>query len=139
MTAAFLSPLRMETIGEREWLLTDDLVFFSALYRGVVIAPRGFQTNLASIPRLMWTVFPKVGKHDCGAVIHDGGYGHALLTQNGERIHAAKTVSDSLFYEGMRAAGVSRFAAAVMYRAVVLYGRPEVHPLAAHSVEAVMA
>lgn len=134
MTSAFLSPLRMETIGEREWLLTDDLVFFSAKYRGVVIAPRGFQTNLASIPRLLWTVFPKVGRQDRAAVIHDAGYGHALVTQNGDRIHAVKHVSDDLFYEGMRSDGVNGLSAQVMYRAVVLCGSPSQHPLAAHAV-----
>lgn len=134
MNAAFLSPLRMETIGERQWLLTDDLVFFSALYRGVVIAPRGFQTNLASIPRVLWSVFPKTGKADFASVIHDGGYGHCLVTQNGDRIHAVKHVSDNLFYEGMRAAGVNRVSAVLMYRAVVLCGRPAEHPLAAHAV-----
>ena len=130
MNAAFLSPLRTETIGERRWLLTDDLVFYSAIYRGVFIAPRGFQTDLASIPRIAWVLFPKVGKHDKGAVIHDGAYANALVTQDGDRIFAAKAVGDTLFNEGMRAEHVNGLTRRFMHRAVAIWGDPNGHPLA---------
>lgn len=126
----FLSPLRMETIGDRRWLLIDDLIFRSEKYRGIVIAPRGFQTDLASIPRLAWTLVPKVGKWDGPSVIHDAGYSNALVTEHGDRIFAVKAVSDNLFLEGMHAQGVNGFLAQFMYRAVSLFGNPEGHPLA---------
>jgi hypothetical protein len=126
----FLSPLRMETIGDRRWLLIDDLIFQSAKYRGIVVAPRGFQTDLASIPRLAWTFVPKVGKWDFAACVHDAGYGNALVTEHGDRIFAVKAVSDTLFLEGMHAQGVNGFLAQFMYRAVSLFGNPEGHPLA---------
>ena len=130
MIAQFLTPLRTETLGPRRWILTDDLRFYSEQYRGIVVAPRGFQTDLASIPRLAWVLFPKVGNQDWAAVIHDAGYGNALVTQHGDRIFAVKKVSDDLFLEGMLAHGVSRFAARWMYRAVHLFGNPKGHPLA---------
>lgn len=132
MTARFLTPLRMETIGVRSWMLVDDLVFHSERYQGVVIAPRGVQTDLASIPRVLWSLVPKVGAHDKAAVIHDGGYAHYLVTEGGERIHTVKHVADALFYEGMRAEGVSGFIAGVLYHAVRLFGDPLAHPLAAN-------
>jgi len=130
MTARFLTPLRTETIGERRWLLTDELVFYSAQYRGIVVAPRGFQTDLASIPRAAFLIFPKVGLWDHAAVIHDSAYGNALVTDKGDRIFTTKTVADNLFREGMKANGVWSIAARLMYRTVYLFGNPKGHPLA---------
>src|SRR5688572_26980965 len=126
----------MESVGVRSWMLTDDLVFLSEKYGGQVSAPRGVQTDLASILRLFWTIFPKVGGHDKAAVIHDGGYAHYLVTAHGDRIHTVKRVADTLFYEGMRAEGVNRLAARLMYHAVHLFGNPETHPLAANRIGA---
>jgi hypothetical protein len=130
MNARFLTPLRMETIGDQQWLLIDDLVFYSSLYSGRVIATHGLQTNLASIPRIAWTIFPKVGKHDKASVIHDAGYSHSLVTEHGDRIYTVKAVADNLFYEGMKAEGVNSLQAWIMYRAVKGFGEPNAHPLA---------
>lgn len=127
--AKFLTPLRTEKIGERRWLLTDNLVFQSAKYPGKFIAPRGFQHDFASIPRWAWVCFPKVGNQDKAAVIHDGGYGHVLITENGDRIYTVKFVADNLFLEAMLAEGVNGLSARMMYRAVSWFGDPREHPL----------
>lgn len=126
----FLTPLRTETIGERTWILTDDLQFYSAKYRGIVIAPRGFQTDLASIPRAAWVLFPRVGLQDAASVIHDAAYSNALVTVQRDRIFTVKKVADDLFREGMQAKDVNGFAVRVMYRTVKLFGNPDGHPLA---------
>lgn len=136
MTARFCTPLRTEKICERRWMLVDDLVFLSDLYPGYFIAPRGVQTDLASIPRIYWTLFPKVGKQDKAAVIHDGGYGHYLVTEHGDRIRTAKHVADNLFLEGMRAEGVNRLSARIMFTGVKFFGDPKAHPLAANHIGA---
>lgn len=129
MSAAFLTPLRMEKIGPRRWLLIDDLVFQSDRYPGQFIAIRGFQTDLASIPRFLWVIAPKVDLYDQAAVIHDAAYGNALYTENLDRIHTIKAVADHLFHEGMLAMGVSGWRARLMYKAVDLFGTPVGHPL----------
>lgn len=134
MTAAgFLKRLRTEKIGNFRWILTDDLPFRSVKFPGVFIAPAGFQTDLASIPRIAWTIFPKAGgKHDPASVVHDAGYAHALVTENGDRIHTVKAVADLLFLEGMQAEHVSGFGSRLMYAAVSAFGNPAKHPLAAN-------
>ena len=129
MTARFLTPLRAETIGERRWLLIDDLVFLSVKYPGRVVAPRGFQTDLASIPRLAWSVFPRVGKQDKAAVIHDAAYGNALVTEHGDRVFTVKAVADAWFLEAMLAEGVGAWSARWMYTTVKCFGDPVGHPL----------
>jgi hypothetical protein len=122
-------------------MLIDDLVFYSEEYRGRFVAPAGFQTDLASIPRVVWTLFPKVGLHDKAAVIHDAAYANALTTFHEDRyarrrIFTAKTVADTLFDEGMKAAGVKGIARWFMQHAVVVFGSPEGHPLAENRVSA---
>ena len=130
--ARFHTDLVVKKIGERTWLLMEDLIFYSARFRGFVVAPRGFQTNLASIPTWAGSIFPLVGHQDKAAVIHDAGYGNALLTLDRERIFTIKHVADQLFDEGMEAEGVNTIKRWFMYRAVVLAGDPDGHPLAAH-------
>lgn len=133
MTCGFLTPLRMETLAPMRWLLLDDLAFLSARYRGVFVVPAGFQTDLASIPRPLWGLVPKVGAHDRAAVLHDAAYAHALLTERGRPVRAIKRVADALFDEAMRADGVPRVRRVLMAAAVRQFGDPDVHPLAAHA------
>lgn len=127
--ACFLTPLRVEKIGARRWLLTDDLYFQSARYGGVFVASRGFQTDLASIPRLLWVVAPKVDLYDAASVIHDASYGNALSTSDGKRVFAVKDVCDRLFLEAMLCLGVSGWRAKLMYSAVKNFSEPDGHPL----------
>lgn len=130
MAAEFLTPLRTEQIGARRWMLTDDLVFRSERYRGIVIAPRGMQTDFASIPRVFWIIAPKNDLYDGPACIHDGAYGNSLVTENGDRIHAIKPVGDSLFHEAMIVMKVPMWRANMMFKAVDVFGNPAGHPLA---------
>jgi hypothetical protein len=132
--SSFLGPLRIEKIAERRWMLTDDLAFDSTWPKcpGVFIAPRGFQTDLASIPQVLWSVLPHIGNWDRAATIHDAAYGNVLTNVNGDRMFVVKKLSDGLFYEGMRADGVGWWTARRMWRAVSAFGDPKGHPLAAH-------
>lgn len=130
MDAAFLTPLRVEKIGAQTWLLIDDLQFQSVTLDRVVVAPRGFQTDFASIPRYLWSVFPKTSRWDQAATIHDGGYAGALTDLNGERISVTKKQADQLFLEGCKAEGVNTVIAYIMYWMVRLFGDPIDHPLA---------
>jgi hypothetical protein len=130
MTAQFLTPLRIEKIGPRRWMLIDDLKFHSERYDGVFVAPRGFQSDFASIPGVLGSLFPIVGSYDPVAVIHDAGYMHALTTLSGTRVHTVKHVADNLFAEGLKAVGVGFLRRRLMTRMVRLFGDPAVHPLA---------
>ena len=135
MDARFVTSLDMRKIGAQRWLLLDDLVFQSVELNGLLIAPRGFQTDLASIPRALWAVFPKEDVYDQAAVIHDGAYGHALLTRGQQRVEVVKPVADRLFYEAMLACGFGKVRAQLLYRAVSLFGNPAAHPLADNQLE----
>lgn len=132
MSPAFLTPLRVEQIGARRWLLTDTLIFRSAALRGTLAVPRGFQTDFASIPRFAWVLFPPADSYNPAAVMHDGAYANALMAQSGARVFLVKRLADDLFEECLRAVGISLWRRWVMATAVRAYGTPEGHPLAAH-------
>jgi hypothetical protein len=126
----FLGPLDLRQIGPRRWMTLDDLVFRSARYAGYFVVPRGFQTDLASIPAALWgPLLPPVGAHDRAAVLHDAAYAHALLTHRGARIRCAKHVADDLFAEALRADGVPVWRRVLMVAAVRKFGDMDAHPL----------
>lgn len=126
----FLNPLDIRKIGDRRWMTLDDLVFRSARYPGLFVVPRGFQTDLASIPAIIWgPLLPPVGAHDRAAVLHDAAYAHALATLSGQRIRCAKVVADTLFDEALRADGVPSWRRVLMVAAVKRFGALDAHPL----------
>jgi hypothetical protein len=44
-----------------------------------IVVPAGFETDGASVPRLLWPVFPPWGVLFFGSIIHDFGYQHGYL------------------------------------------------------------
>ena len=116
--AAFLSTLWLEDIDGDNSIIAAPLRFWSAELRGIVVVPTGFVTNFASIPRWLWTLFPKRGPHDWAAVLHDAGYEGALRTAAGQRIHLIKGLSDRLFLEALIVRHVGPLRRNLMYAAV---------------------
>ena len=123
----YLNELDLRKIGERLWRQLDNFAFESDLYPGVFVSPKGTVTNLASIPRIAWRIYPPVGNYDEAAVIHDAAVHGKLVTPTGERIHTIKSVADNLFYEALRCetfrkSKVGPKTAAIMYFMVKNFG-----------------
>lgn len=115
------SALRLEEVsdwfGSRQmWRLADDFWFELRLASDVpawrVTVPRGFETDLASIPRFLWPIFPPLGPWNKAAVLHD-----FLYSIPG----CSSFLADSLFREAMASLGVPIWRRVVMYYAVRLY------------------
>ena len=79
------------------------------------LAPKGFITDGASIPRIAWSFIggPFEGQYRKAAIIHDVAC--VERTRSWQVTHRA-------FYTGMRAAGVDEADAKVMYAAVYHFG-----------------
>ena len=73
----------------------------------------GFQTDFASIPRLLWAFLPRWGKNGNAAVIHDWLYWDQ---RRGRR------ASDDIFLEGMKVLEVPKWKRNVIYYAVHWFG-----------------
>lgn len=121
--SAFLTPLWLEDVDGDTFIVCAPFRYQSDLLKGVVVVPTGTETDLASVPRLLWLFTPKSGKWNRAAVLHDAGYRHKLVTDTGFRIHLVKPLSDQLFLEAMRLSGVRGWLARLMYRAVATFGR----------------
>jgi hypothetical protein len=90
------------------WEVTEDYWY------GDVLIPKGFKTDLASIPRVLWSIFPPFGNYTTPAVIHD----HAYKTCYNSRAEA-----DKEFRDNCKAYGTPSWKANSFYGAVRLFGR----------------
>ncbi len=89
-------PLAISRFLDRVWWLNDDAWWEPAGQPAArVTAPRGFVTDLASIPRLFWSVLAPDDQYAYAAVIHDWLYwsgqhrGQALLRRDADAIMVA--------------------------------------------------
>ena len=73
----------------------------------------GFVTDFASVPRLLWSVFPPHGKWAKAAIVHDYLYATAKLS---------RSESDKIFLEAMCVLEVPKVKRILMYLAVRLFG-----------------
>jgi len=99
------------------WTLTDPLRFVLSMGRGKieVEVPAGFVTDFASVPRLLWFIFPPFGSWSRPAVLHD-----FLYSVTGG---CSRFLADALFREAMYQQCVPAWRRAIMYCSVRMFGR----------------
>lgn len=116
-SARFLTKLQVEDVDGERWVLLSPLVFMYEKW--YYVAPAGFTTDLASIPRIVfWRT--KSGPYNEAAVIHDACYQGAIAAYPMKQLTRAD--ADALFKVGMEVLGVGWWSRNVMYRAVRLFG-----------------
>jgi hypothetical protein len=114
--SSFNRGLAIEKTGRREWTTTRRIVYHvgSLESRWAIVIPKGFKTDGASVPRLLWWLFPPFGgDYDQAAVLHDFLYRTAFL--NLERV-----VADAILLEAMvvlRTGALARWSIFVGVRA----------------------
>lgn len=113
----FSEPLNVELIQDKyNAKLLDDFTYTGPEPDKIFwLAPKGFITDGASIPRIAWSIIggPFEGQYRKAAIIHDVAC--VKRTRSWQVTHRA-------FYTGMRAAGVSEIDAKIMYAAVYHFG-----------------
>lgn len=67
----FISPLIVRQVEDSGnlWELEEPLRYLG--HNVSLAVPAGYVTDFASIPRLLWTLFPQSGRWDKAAVVHD--------------------------------------------------------------------
>jgi hypothetical protein len=78
-----------------------------------VDVPLGMETDFATVPRAIWWLIPRWGKHGNAAVLHDCGYW---------KQDRSREEYDAIFLEAMKALGVGKLQRTVMYKAVKWFG-----------------
>jgi len=115
--------------GRSLWALQTPLAYVTgAERRETITVPAGFVTDLASIPRLVWSFYPPDGPWVKAAVIHDflyytqgdGIWGKTVGVPPGRRYSRAE--SDAIFWEAMAELGIGLWGRFVIWSAVRLGG-----------------
>lgn len=118
--AGFSDPLVAQKLDGRRWRVHVPFVYeVGHLGSGETITvPAGFETDLASVPRVFWRVFPPDEGYSQAAVLHD------WLCHNRGRVEQCYSVrrTSEIFREAMEVLGVVRWRRAVMFRAVLHFG-----------------
>jgi hypothetical protein len=119
VTPLFLTPLRLEQIRPGRWILLDDLVYRSAIL-GTIRVPKGFVTDLASVPRLPFAYWLAGGRGNAPAVVHDFLY----RVQRHGNLKVSRSTADAVFYEALGAAQHAEpgWAATLMWLGVRSFG-----------------
>lgn len=94
-----------------QWTLLAPLIYKGNTQTFTI--PKGFRTDFASIPPIFFTLFPKNGRYDAAAIVHDWLY----VTQPVSRKDA-----DGIFRKIMKELGVGFFRRRIMYYAVRVGG-----------------
>jgi len=95
-----------------QWILAGELRYESGIC-GLVRVPEGFETDLASIPRMFrWLLPQNDGHHRAAAIVHD------YLCRERQ---VPRSVADSVFLEAMTALGEHTWRRYTMYGAVRLF------------------
>ncbi len=87
----------------------------SEVWEAVITVPVGTETDLASVPRFFWRIFPPFGKYSQAAIIHDYLYN---VPMDG----MTRKVADTIFLSAMVELGVGRIKRALIHRAVRVGG-----------------
>lgn len=98
MTGEFLTPLVTKHIGAQRKLLVQQLVYRDRRGR-IWIVPAFFESDGASVPRILWPIYPPFGEaYEPATWLHDYLYAHAeLLDVDGRPIRRGE--ADALMYE----------------------------------------
>lgn len=114
--SAFLTQLAMEAVGDDDsgrWMLTKALVYQSDIAKTTIIVPRGFVTDLASVPRIPIVYTLVGGVADKAAVVHDYLYSSGMVSRK---------MADAVLREASAVTGVSGWRRWIMWAGVRIGG-----------------
>lgn len=110
----FKSDLTLVALTPDLWYLAEDLVYVGS--RGIITAPRGFITDLASIPR----AFRNLALTDVDGISRRPGAIHDWIYAGCRWM--GKAIADDILREALLSEGMSKAGAACYYYAVDWFG-----------------
>ncbi len=87
----------------------------------LVLVPKGFLTDGASVPRFFWSLIPPWGAYGQAAVLHDYLCENPFYLEYGIKRDLTRKEIDGIFNNAMRELEVNIVTRTVMYRAVRSY------------------
>jgi len=96
--------------------LNVDITLGNDLYQ--VRIPRGYLTDGASVPRILWSICPKWDNSHKAVILHDYLCEYRVVTINGSPTHLNREEIDKLFLFALKYEGLSKLKYSIMYGAV---------------------
>ena len=92
--SAFTTPADLRMLDNYCWQVLAAFEYHVGSYPSeeVITVPVGPITALASVPRLLWAIFPPHGRYAKAAIVHDYLYGQGI---------GCKAYADQVFLEAM--------------------------------------
>ena len=84
--------------------------------KGLVVVPKGFRTDYASVPKIFRNIINTYGKHGRAAVVHDWLYSSQC------KIDITRAEADKIFLEIMVEWNVKKYKRLLMYYLVRMFG-----------------
>ncbi len=108
-------PLTVTQVSSILWKIEREITYHvgSPDSKDVIVVPKGFITDFASVPWPANMLIPLSGNHNMAAVVHD--YLYCVQTRT-------RLESDKIFLEALTVLGVNWFKRQIMYRAVRIGG-----------------
>lgn len=95
--------------------LLEDFSYLSK--KRLIHVKKHFQSDFASVPRFLWSIFPPFGKYSIASLVHD-----FLYTIEGSMQISGRKEADDIFLEIMTEDKVPFFTRMLFYAAVRLFG-----------------
>jgi len=108
-----LELMKEDSGGRAYFKLLED--FTLNINEVTITVPKFFTTDFASVPRILWSIFPPVGNYSSAALIHD-----YLYTR---KANCPRLLADAIFNCAMQALEVSWWRRNALYITVRIFGR----------------
>lgn len=99
--------------GKNIWAEVKEDMKYTSEAGDVYVVQKGFETDFASVPKILWSIFPPLGKYTQAAVLHDWLY-------SGNGVEDRKE-ADDLFYEAGVSSAMQKISMWIMWFFVRLY------------------
>ena len=109
-----ITDLKTIPIDDQHWLVGEEYRYATSI--GVIVVPKGFKTDYASVPRVFRNIINSYGKHGRAAVIHDWLYSKECP------INLTREEADKIFLEIMEEWQVAKWKRILMYKLVRKFG-----------------
>lgn len=120
MKSRYLTKLWLEDLDGNTFIVCAPFKYYSELFGSVFVVPIETEIDFASIPFPFKMIWPKSGKYNKAAALHDAGYKNKLV---GPIQFLNKENYDKIFNEAMKLSEVNGFQRKVMFRMVSWFGR----------------
>ncbi|GAB3767711.1 hypothetical protein GCM10028818_00990 [Spirosoma horti] len=68
-----------DPVKSDRWVLVNSVTFHTEA--GKVTVPKGYTTDFASVPMVLWGFFPPIGRHNRATILHDWWYDNRLFEE----------------------------------------------------------